>query len=765
MSRPNERLHPGDGHDQICQKRDRRPTGCPLSGLMISSRRLDRRTTVGALITALVASNVVLAPAAAPTETGALAAPRSRRSPDACGQTSWWVGSTEVCNGTFVYHDSVYDDAGADTTARSQSTYGTFAASKGDVRYAEYALDENVADLLTLELTPDGADLVVEARLNTVFDTNSAYLALALDTDGGDNPVAWGDGLVASAALTGPVALSAAGVDETHVFDTADPETNTITGRFPRPASDQFRLWAVTGIVGGPVTNVAFRGPYETGPWFEERQAAALATGDITDFAAAVDLSTLDVDRRFTPEPGHLYVRVHTSSATLDRGDGVREGVSYDGVDGRLQNGAPSTRQNFQFFGRHQPYAVYLPDTEGPYGLQFTLHGNGGSHSQIIEGDGAQQALGDDLGRVLFGPLARGTQSMYSDIAELDVIEAWDDLLTVVDIDADRVFAGGYSMGGYGSYRLVGLYPDRFAGLIVWVGPTGHGLNGIGLGTSGNNTSGYVGNVSQFWSNLLHTPAALLYGAADELVPVDQALLVQRTFADLALPHRFYLHAGDHVTLAVLDDWMKEAAYTARLTRVTQPARVSYRVEPRVGNSELGLAHDRAYWVSELVAHRTGYLDYAEVDLTSGGCSIGLPVVTRTGTYTTGTDPVPWVAQEFAESSRVAAPPGLTGRIANVASLEIDTSATGACLGGTFAYDVEAADAATVTLSDGRTIDLVVGRNIGSVEAPPAPDGDAGFGGVALCHEPGTSAERTKSVPPEAVAGHVGHGDTMGPCE
>jgi hypothetical protein len=35
---------------------------------------------------------------------------------------------------------------------------------------------------------------------------------------------------------------------------------------------------------------------------------------------------------------------------------------------------------------------------------------------------------------------------------------------------------------------------------------------------------------------------------------------------------------------------------------------------------------------------------------------------------------------------------------------------------------------------------------------------------VTICHKPGTPAEQTKRVPVSALAGHLGHGDTLGPC-
>src|SRR5262249_13581384 len=35
---------------------------------------------------------------------------------------------------------------------------------------------------------------------------------------------------------------------------------------------------------------------------------------------------------------------------------------------------------------------------------------------------------------------------------------------------------------------------------------------------------------------------------------------------------------------------------------------------------------------------------------------------------------------------------------------------------------------------------------------------------VTICHQPGTSAEQTQTIPISALEGHLGHGDTEGPC-
>ncbi|MBN50511.1 MAG: hypothetical protein CMN85_13345 [Spongiibacteraceae bacterium] len=634
---------------------------------------------------------------------------------------SWWAGTIEICGGRLSYRDYVFDDYGADTVPYARPNWDTLSASTGDVRYADHGADENTADLLVLELEPAGDRLKVSALLNTVLRASDALLAIAIDTgEGPTELIAWHESLIAASGIN-PKPLRAAGVDHVYLFDLADPDSNTIAGSLPMPEGE-FRLWAVTASADGTVTNIAFRGPDESGNWMEDQQAAALATGDITDYGILLSPAVFAESRFFSPVGGEDYERVYRSDITIDRGDGIREGMSYDGVPGRLQNGADSTRQSFHTFGHHQPYSVYLPRgwDGSPAPLQLILHGNGGSHRQIIDQPGAQSRFGDDLGRVLLGPLGRGPESFYSDESERDVLDAWADLSSVVAIDPERVFSSGYSMGGYGSYRLGSLYPDRFAGLIIWVGPTGHGTNGVGLDQYGNNTSGYVGNVRYYWPNLLNTPLLALYGSFDELVPLDQALLVQREFARLANPHSFWLHSGEHLTFALADDWRKEAAASANFVRNKRPARIRFRVEPRIGSENLGLRHDSVWWLSEIRAHNTGYFEFADIDLTSGGCAGAMhDVISDVGTPDNqlGYDPVPWIGQHYRRTNSVQAPSGLSGSLANVSSLSIDISDLGACLEGSFTYELETTEQVTINFSDGRQLTLPGGQHSGILHA------------------------------------------------
>src|SRR5829696_6932868 len=54
-------------------------------------------------------------------------------------------------------------------------------------------------------------------------------------------------------------------------------------------------------------------------------------------------------------------------------------------------------------------------------------------------------------------------------------------------------------------------------------------------------------------------------------------------------------------------------------------------------------------------------------------------------------------------------------------------------------------------------VGAVTGATLAEAAAQPKPK-------VTLCHNRGGPAEQTREVPHPAVAAHLGHGDTLGPC-
>lgn len=653
----------------------------------------------------------------------ALALPSVARADDCVDAHSWTAGVVDLCGGTLVYRDYVDDDYGADTGDRTTSHTANLAPTAGDQSYP--AGDEATADLIRLTLTVEGGQLKVSGLLNALYKPDQTVLAVAIDSDG--NPLTGG-------GKWGDLDVSSKGWDKIAYFSQGDPATNTITGTMPLPPGEKWRVQAATAIKApGQVMNVAFRGVDEDpgfrgndattvvnpgkGSWFEDKQAAALAAGEISEFGADVNVADLkgDTTRAQSVESG-LHERVYESAYTIPP---QNEGRNEAGVPGRGQGGGTSPaigfEQTFQYLGKYQPYGIYLPKTPTPHGMQMLFHGSGSVMSGLVNQPGMQARFGDELNRVLVVPEARGQNGFGSDISERDLLDVMDDVQKTYGIDRDKVFAGGYSQGGYITYRMAMLWPDRFAGAVDWVGFTGDDENGTPLQGQGY-TAGAVGNMIDFVGNLRRVPAFMLYSGADELVHVNTAVAMQNAFDATDDVFTFYMHpAAEHLTYAGLDDWRKEAADTKGLTLVHDPPRVTFRTATFLDDPAHDIVHDHAYWISEIRERKKAYED---VDLTTFACGGKVPEVEK-GT-SAGPDPLPWTAvfQRQTGLREVGKRNAMEGSIANISSLRIDAGAT--CLRGkTFNYDIETDGPVRITFTDGRVLDFDRdGEHLGALGAP-----------------------------------------------
>lgn len=228
----------------------------------------------------------------------------------------------------------------------------------------------------------------------------------------------------------------------------------------------------------------------------------------------------------------------------------------------------------------------------------------------------------------------------------------------------------------------------------------------------------------------------MLYAGADELVNITSYLDIQARTEELGYEHILYFHPdAEHLTFAVLDNWQKESNWSAGRTRQTQPAQVTYRTEPFVWNESLGVIHDSAYWVREIRGRETGDGDCVDVDITTSHCG-AVPLTTRTTPDPTGTDPVAWTAQEYLVTSATPPPPepDIAATLANVASLEIDTSDfTGACIAGDqIDYAITTDGPTQVSFSDGSTLDFATAGTYTGTLPEPGPAASLAAGAVLI---------------------------------
>ena len=212
------------------------------------------------------------------------------------------------------------------------------------------------------------------------------------------------------------------------------------------------------------VYNVAFRTHEQEKAhlnfWSDEAQADALTDGDVSQFSLAVLWDQL-ADRLTTDEPvvRGTSTRWYVSSVELGQGVADTELLSTDPV----------------FLGRVQPYSVCLPATYAPgrkLPLTLLLHSLALGQNQFAAiGPRLLHQVCDDRDSVVVTPLARGPSCWYFDEGELDVWEVWARVAEQLGTDPNRTVIAGYSMGGYGAYKLGLTYPEVFAQAVVLAGP------------------------------------------------------------------------------------------------------------------------------------------------------------------------------------------------------------------------------------------------------------------------------------------------------
>lgn len=115
-----------------------------------------------------------------------------------------------------------------------------------------------------------------------------------------------------------------------------------------------------------------------------------------------------------------------------------------------------------------QPYSIKIPDKfdrNKKYPLFVILHGSGSDDRAILNNPFTENDF------IEIAPFGRGTSNCYTtDNAEIDVREAVDDVIKNFPIDTSKIIIAGFSMGGYGAYRIFYEYPKLFKGIVVFSG-------------------------------------------------------------------------------------------------------------------------------------------------------------------------------------------------------------------------------------------------------------------------------------------------------
>ena len=581
---------------------------------------------------------------------------------DWVGEAPGFSGLSSYSAGELVYADYLFDAFGADDgddaerVARNDAleqahpgfyrlepTYqydigGQVGAPTGDVGLAGETVYGDAqdtdgsghvaaADLREVRVAADETTVHVLVRTTTMTADRSAGVVVLADTGEGSPSyeVPFGSGLRtdrADVALliarTGGIAVDLATGERTSFPVAADDSgyANVLEAGIPRAlvetAANKLQLALAAGVSDGAdglvdlqgedadvvnVANVAFRPDEPVRIRFDKRQAFALADGTIDPFFVEFDRPGLRDGRTEALRPGPGYHERQFQSSEQISVEGDRD-------------------------GSWQPYGVYVPssyDGTTPTRTTYWMHWRGGdTHDAAVVSPRTMRDFGQDVGGLVIAPRGRGTSTWYLGKAQVDFREVWDDALKTFAVDEDRVYVTGHSMGGWASYLLSILYPDRFAAALPYAGvPT----QGLWAGCEFNDqcwqgTNG--GNAKDQWTtplleNLRNVPIAISHGALDELVPVTGVTRQAEKLATLGYQYRYYLFPTyEHYSHPIHDEWAEGARYASEFTRDKNPARVTYlrsmpfertvETGPDQGNPYPGLNFDfdSAYWMSGL---------------------------------------------------------------------------------------------------------------------------------------------------------------------
>lgn len=386
----------------------------------------------------------------------------------------------------------------------------------------------------------------------------------------------------------------------------------------PEPGEDPFPPIPLPGDV------------YDTAPgvgnWFEDEQARKLMEGstesdpqdvpadgqsgdDPEDAAAVVDFEDIEgtedlhepsgCEQADENDEGCEQARILPTR--LDEED-LFEGVDYEGIP--------------HYGGALQPYLLTVPpgyeeEDPEPTGLTFSLHSLGGGYTQYkVFSPNQLREFGDGRDDLVATPLARGPDGWYTDEAEVDFFEVWADVARNFELDSERVALTGYSMGGYGTYKLGVEWPDLFGRAFTTVGPPARGSwepppEEVGQyprpssdedgAPPSQDTNSHPRLENLRWIAFMNWVAE-----EDQLVPYPGPRRQQARFELEGLRSTLWTFQGDHFTLAVRDEWEEAADFLGDAEVTRDPSRVDYAFLPAADREELDLRKDHAYWVSGL---------------------------------------------------------------------------------------------------------------------------------------------------------------------
>jgi dienelactone hydrolase len=181
-----------------------------------------------------------------------------------------------------------------------------------------------------------------------------------------------------------------------------------------------------------------------------------------------------------------------------------------------------------------QPYRVFVPASYDPakkYPVIIALHGMGRDENSYFDdySQGAFKVEAESRGYIVACPKGRQPASMYFGSAERDVLDVLGEVRRDYNIDPDRVYMTGHSMGGFGTWSIAMNHPGLFAALA----PVAGGGNPAGM------------------AKIAHIPQLVVHGDNDKTVPVERSRVMVAAAKKLNVTLKYIeIPGGDHIFVA-----------------------------------------------------------------------------------------------------------------------------------------------------------------------------------------------------------------------
>jgi pimeloyl-ACP methyl ester carboxylesterase len=643
-------------------------------------------------------------------------------------------GTGRLAGGALFWTDFIYDDHGAAGLPVSLPA-GGLAPPHGTYVYPPGPAANNGADIFRVAIGLTATDTWWRIDWNTLVDPSVPIGLFTFDTDRA--PAAdsrWpAQAGVRSAGIDLALVISAAGArlidltagTETAVEHAVDAVARSFVARVPRSTMEPAGTWKVRlaagladpaghafadvpatrgALPGQPrVYNVAFRTPQQEiahqNFWSENAQAAALKEGDVSQFSVDVVWDQLAA-RASSAEPILTGASTRWYVSSVELGQGV------------AQTGLLATKP--QFLGRVQPYSVCVPKTYEPgqtLPLTLLLHSLALGQNQFAAIDpNLLHEVCDVRDSIVVTPLARGPSSWYFDEAELDVWEVWARVAEQFATDPNRTVVSGYSMGGYGAYKLGLTYPEVFSQAVVLAGPPTCGVRllprvDIPAELDPHSHCAREGDTWPLLENARWLPFAIAHGMLDELVPFTAALEQALELDRLGYRYRFTAYPSeDHIAWMLQDKFEDPVSHMGTGLRQADPGHISFAWYPQLVRSDLGIGPHRVWWLSELqadprVAGRPGAI--ARVDARSYARPDPAHTTVDQRGVVMGGQPSPGLyTEQIWRIGRPPAPmPHLTLDLTGVAAVTVDLARSGLAPLSSSTITVTTDTAAQITLS------------------------------------------------------------------